>query len=191
MSGSSRSVIPGRLVHLAAGEHAPKFPGWFNVDGYPGPDVDLVLDLIKPGWAEELEYQIGRPEVVYVGHFLEHLTPDEADVFVKELREWMAPGGRAAFVGPDVAKARAMERAGLIPTSLRKACEAHGVIDPANPTDRRDVHAWNTTGPEIAQLLKWAGWEATECRIKPWPLTEVPCISDAAWQYLVIGSLKP
>lgn len=175
-----------RAVHLAAGEHADKFPGWFNVDGFPGRKIDLVIDLITPGWSEEIEYQWGRPDVAYVGHFLEHMTPGEATKFVRELHEWLAPDGRAVFVGPDVPKARLMARRGLIPQELLRACEAHGEIDPDNPTDRCAVHAWNTSGPAVVELLQDAGWGFTvEHGIKPWPLKEVPCISDAAWQYLV------
>jgi hypothetical protein len=177
-----------KSVHLAAGEHASKFPGWLNVDGFAGPHIDLVVDLITPGWSKTIEEQWGRPDLAYIGHFLEHMTPEEASEFVRELHGWLTPGGKAVFVGPDVPKARLLAQQRRIPQSLLEACEAHGEINPENPTDRCAVHAWNTSGSAVVDLLHEAGWDfAIEHGISPWPMRDVPCISDAVWQYLVIS----
>lgn len=177
-------------MHLAAGEHARQFPskqGWVNIDGFAGPNIDMVVDLLNPGWADQVHYRYGSPDVVYVGHFLEHMTPAEGRDFLVELKDLVNPAGYGVFVGPDVAKANKMVGMGQLPYSMLDQIGAHGEINLDDPTDRRDVHLWDTNGAAIVGLAIQAGWtDAEEIPIKPWPLrTEIPCIDSAQWQYLV------
>lgn len=174
-------------VHFAAGVHAPKFSprdGWWNVDFALGPGVQQRVDLLSDDWPENLT----DITVAYVGHFLEHLWPDEAVTFLERVRSRMAPGGLLVVVGPDTHKGQAMHDRGLIPASLLKQIKAHG--EP-NGNDRGGCHLWDCTDAVVVQQATFAGWQDAQSR----DITQmrrvtpgVPVISTAAWQLLVTAT---
>ena len=71
--------------------------GWTNLDADPVTPADVHADA--------LVYLRDCPDAtfaeVYAGHFLEHLTPDEARRFLAECYRVLAPGGRLGIVVPD------------------------------------------------------------------------------------------
>lgn len=171
-------------VHYAAGEHAHLFPGWHNLDHAAHPGITTVVDLLADGIPDEIQ----DVDVAYVGHFLEHLYPIEAQSFLLRVRERMAPGGHLVVVGPDVEKVTAMAAAGEVPEGLVAECRAYG--EP-NGTDRSQCHLWDCTGAAVVGLCESAGWmNVQEQPIQPWPLPDVPCIEDAPWQFLVTASVQ-
>lgn len=174
-------------IHFAAGVHATKFSprhGWWNVDFTLGPGVQQRVNLLADDWPENLQ----DIEVAYVGHFLEHLWPDEAVAFLEQVRKRMAPGGVLVVVGPDAIKGRAMYDRGQIPASLLAQIRAHG--DP-NGDDRAECHLWDCTEGVVVQQAMFAGWQDVRAR----DITQmrrvipgVPVISTAAWQLLVTAT---
>lgn len=84
-------------MKLEVGAGGSPRPGYKHLDVVPGRDIDFVC----PAWKTPLAD--GSVEEVYARHFLEHLSPAEAD---RTLREWLrllAPGGAAHVVVPDLA----------------------------------------------------------------------------------------
>lgn len=174
-------------VHFAAGVHAPKFSprqGWWNVDFEQGPGIQQRVNLLAEDWPDNL----ADITVAYVGHFLEHLWPDEAVTFLERVLKRMAPGGQLVVVGPDAHKGKAMHDRGQIPASLLAQIKAHG--DP-NGDDRGACHLWDCTEDVVVQQAMFAGWQDVRAqditrmrRVTP----GVPVISTAAWQLLVTAT---
>jgi predicted SAM-dependent methyltransferase len=82
-------------VHLGCGSKI--LTGWLNVDGLPGPGVDLVLDI---------ERELGRLpddiEMIYSSHVIEHIHPDKLADVMATLYARMASGGQILIVTTDI-----------------------------------------------------------------------------------------
>jgi predicted SAM-dependent methyltransferase len=80
-------------LHLGAGRI--RIPGWVNVDVEPGSDV--VADLSRPfPWGD------GAATVVFCEHFLEHLSLEEGQRFLRECWRVLAPRGVLRISTPDL-----------------------------------------------------------------------------------------
>jgi hypothetical protein len=165
-------------VHFASGPH--RFPApWINVDF--SAEADVKADLLEP-----LPDAISGIEVAYVGHFLEHLTPDEGVEFLARIRERMVPRGRIVVVGPDVAKSKVFFDAGLISRDLFACIKTHGKPLGSDGHDRQDCHLWDCTGIAVVTQLSEAGWRLPhEFPIASLPLRhpDVPMINASGWQF--------
>lgn len=60
-----------------------------------GPEVDVVMDLKRPGFAA------GSVEKLYVFHVLDHLFPNEVSAAMRAWKDLLAPGGRLFLVVDD------------------------------------------------------------------------------------------
>lgn len=162
-------------VHFASGTHPFQKP-WHNVDWSVAADQKVnLLDEFPPN-LEDIE-------LAYVGHFMEHITPDEGTLFLRRVRERMQHGGRIVVVGPDVDKGREMHARGRIPDHLMAAIGAHGEYDPVN---RGGVHMWDCSGAAVVGQLADSGWsEPGEFPIGQLPrrYPAVPVIDLGAWQF--------
>lgn len=70
-------------------------PYWTNLDANPAVPADLHVSVPPlPFGAESLDE-------VYAGHFVEHLTPEEARWFLAECRRALVVGGRLGIMVPD------------------------------------------------------------------------------------------
>ena len=58
-------------------------------------NVDIVA-AVPP-----LPFETASLDDIYAGHFVEHLTPEEASVFLTECHRCLVPGGRLGIVVPD------------------------------------------------------------------------------------------
>ncbi len=71
--------------------------GWTNLDADPATPADVHADA--------LDYLVGCADAtfaeVYAGHFLEHLTPEDARRFLSECYRVLKPGGQLGIVVPD------------------------------------------------------------------------------------------
>lgn len=71
--------------------------GFVNLDANPATPADVHADAMV--------YLRDCPDAtfagVYAGHFLEHLTPDDAQRFLAECYRVLAPGGQLGIVVPD------------------------------------------------------------------------------------------
>lgn len=167
-------------VHFASGTHKFQKP-WHNVDWSVAADQKVNLLDEFPGNLNHIEW-------AYVGHFLEHITPDEGVLFLRRVRERMQHRGRIVVVGPDINKGRAMHERGRLPDHLMAAIGAHGKCDENDPANRGGVHMWNCSGEAVVQQLIDAEWsEPHEFSISQLPqqFPEVPIIDLSAWQFAV------
>jgi len=77
----------------------PREDGWINVDISTSPHIraDIVADC------RDLTTTFGYDEAdeIYAGHFVEHLTPTEAEEWVAMCYKVLKPGGILGFVTPD------------------------------------------------------------------------------------------
>jgi len=80
-------------VNVGCGDYP--FPNWVNVDADESKPAD-VHQRVPP-----MPFEDGDVSEVYAGHFLEHLTPDDARIFLAECLRVLRPGGRLGLVVPD------------------------------------------------------------------------------------------
>jgi len=161
-------------VHFASGEHLFPAP-WVNVDLYT--PSDLAIDL-----NEEFPDSLHDIERAYVGHYLEHITPKQGKVFLRRVRERMAPGGTIHVVGPDVVKGEEFYRRGLISAYLREhigRCIIEG-------DKGGESHYWDCHADAIKTMLTKTGWQDVEELPIMW-LTEAPMINSSGWQCYIRG----
>jgi len=86
-------AVPGGRLHVGCGR--TPLAGWINVDRQRFPGVDLRLDIRDGLPFRDLGF-------VFAEHFLEHLTIEEALLFLGDAREALAPGGRIRLSTPNL-----------------------------------------------------------------------------------------
>lgn len=69
--------------------------GWVNIDML----ADSAADVIADG--TNMPFSDASVEEIYAGHFVEHLTPEQAVQFLAECRRCLTPGGKLGIVVPD------------------------------------------------------------------------------------------
>ena len=84
-------------INLCAGQ--THFDGYVNVDAFPGPGVDVVMD------ARDLRYDDNSVDEVVMFHAIEHFTLDDACALIRRIFGWLKPGGHLLIEAPDVVKA--------------------------------------------------------------------------------------
>jgi predicted SAM-dependent methyltransferase len=135
--------------------------GWTNIDARASVHPD-VLAKVPP-----LPFPDASVEEIYCGHFVEHLTPKDADRFLAECYRVLAPGGRLGVVVPDT---RAICRAYV---------EGHGSVEYPEGTVRpmadldevcamflyssvqASPHRWSYDADTLRRLLLRAGFYPT------------------------------
>lgn len=100
MQGGTMTRARGRAAidpatRLNVGCGAWPLRGWTNLDADPRAHAD-VYATVPP-----LPYEDGALDEIFAGHFLEHLTVDEARAFLAECRRVLRPGGTLGVVVPD------------------------------------------------------------------------------------------
>lgn len=80
----ARSEGDSAKLHIGCGREA--IPGWINIDQFPLPGVDRVLDV-----GEGLPFENVR--AIYAEHFLEHLPLQQGLAFLRGCRRALAPSG--------------------------------------------------------------------------------------------------
>lgn len=84
----------GLAINLGCG-YKP-MPGWINVDGARGPQVDVVWDLRNP-----LPFADNSCAMIFCEHVIEHLSRTDAENLVRECWRVLEEGGVARFSTPD------------------------------------------------------------------------------------------
>lgn len=153
--------------------------GWVNVDWQSPHRVDERVDLTGPlptNWRGEVTN-------IYVGHLLEHVSKDDCLKLAQRLLECAHPNGcLLVAVGPDVPVAEEMVRNGTFDWNW-------GTLDEIKFGAGRwagDVHLWETSGEDVAQLLRDAGWPLVwnlglDVLEGGWPIAD----PGPRWQYAV------
>lgn len=94
---------PPKRLDLGCGPN--KKEGFYGIDQYSFPTVDLVFDLGDR--AKPWPFADGQIEEVHCSHFLEHLTSDSRIHFMNELHRVLMPGGKALIIVPYWGSSRA------------------------------------------------------------------------------------
>jgi len=90
---ASSKVETVELLHICCGKSP--IAGWVNVDQFPLPGVDRVLDV-----GEGLPFE--NVAFLYAEHFLEHLGLQEGLAFLRACRRVLAPSGVLRLSTPNL-----------------------------------------------------------------------------------------
>lgn len=82
-----------RRLNVGSGEAPMTF--WTNLDQDPQWPAEIHARVPPLPFADE------SLDEIYAGHFIEHLTHDEAHEFVRECYRCLTPGGRLGLLAPD------------------------------------------------------------------------------------------
>ena len=83
-------------LNIGSGDLPMRMAGWVNVDEQAYAGVDLVLRVPPLPW------ETATVSEIYAGHFLEHLTRNDAADFLDECWRVLQPGGRLGILVPDM-----------------------------------------------------------------------------------------
>lgn len=75
---------------------------WINIDNSTSPHIKA--DLVMDGRELDKHFNANSVDEIYAAHFLEHLTPEEGNNFIKMCVKLLKPGGRLTIVTPDMRK---------------------------------------------------------------------------------------
>lgn len=153
----------GASLHLGCGEHP--IPGWINVDGRPGPGVDLVLDI-----QHELDtLPSGMLQWVYTSHVVEHIAPDLLPGVLAHLCRALRPGG--------VLTVATISLEGIFHNAFEKGYDAKAwnsyLYGNSNSTDNPYMaHRQCFTYQTLSEMLTTAGFAT----VRPWAIGQYPAI---------------
>lgn len=176
-------------LNVGCGPHYAE--GWWNTDLVQVPgiiDPDQVVTAADP-----LPFPDATVERAYLGHVLEHVPWADVPAFLGRLRQVLAPGGVACFVGPDTFEVLDLWKAGTEPWE-----KVAGIIEGTGSYMRdhysplhwdADRHHWNCHQDRVAEAVTDLGWsveiiarlpdrrlDEDELRGRGWPLVDgSPC----------------
>jgi len=84
-----------KLLNIGCGNHF--HPAWINIDL-----VAQSPDVIESDLTRGLPLEDESMDAVYHSHVLEHLSPNDAEVFLRECQRVLKPGGVLRVVVPDL-----------------------------------------------------------------------------------------
>lgn len=161
---------PPLKLNLGCGEHYA--PGWVNIDAFGGVRADVFANL------DALPYPDSSAELVYAGHVLEHIHPDDLPAVLREVRRVLAPGGQFCAVGPDCDRIDPVRE----PDLYRMAGEGHDGIG-LNP---HAPHLWSCTEALLLTYVRRVFPTATAVLVaavpEPWPVVA----RGEAWQCAIL-----
>jgi len=155
------SINPARRLNVGCGEWPLLY--YTNLDADPKANADLYVKV------PPLPFDDGGLDDIYAGHFLEHLTPEDADEFLRECFRCLVPGGRLGIVVPDTRIV--MERwLGGDPGSIEYPA---GTFRPRADLDticelflystvQESPHRWSYDSTTLARRITRAGFTLTQ-----------------------------
>ncbi len=145
----------GLLLNLGCG-YKP-LPGWVNVDGARGSQVDVVWDLRNP-----LPFPSNSCASVFCEHVIEHLSRAAAESFLRECLRVLEPGGVARFSTPDAElylRSYVTDRKFLYHPNFPEKIETP--LDRINSVMRESgQHLWLYDGETLELLLRRVGFSS-------------------------------
>lgn len=156
-------------LNLGCGEHYAD--GWVNTDLHKdGPKPDVVCSLL------DLPFKDAVADMVYCGHVLEHIAPEDMVRALREIHRVLAPDGRLTVVGPDINLTRKHEPV---------------LIDGVVNGGRRwpgDEHRWTASGGVTLAYVTGAGFAAWLMPVAEisdrWPVVD----RRARWQFAITAT---
>ena len=110
------------LLNLGCGYPRPGLP-WLNIDqlhsSLPNPKSQERINLAKERNYIDCDLSKGIPfnddevDGIFASHFIEHLTPQESILFLKECHRVLKPGGVLRVSVPDAARMREYDLEGI------------------------------------------------------------------------------
>jgi SAM-dependent methyltransferase len=142
----------GLKLHVGCGSDLK--PGYVNIDEF-NPKADVKMPLQK------LDYPDGSLDAVEGYMVIEHLDPQDAVAFVRNVHRMLAPGGRLILECPDLEKVSRLALVFADDTEyMRKgAFGLRGFF--GEPTDHMvtgDYHKWGYTPASALRLLREGGF---------------------------------
>jgi len=145
--------------------------GWTNVDSDPGtwPDVQSnAFDFIERRGGEITE--------LYMGHFLEHIMPDDARTLLALIARRLPPDAEVSAVVPDMQAIFGAYLAGEIGNNELNAAYVYSYVQASK-------HLWCYDASSLRDLFEKAGFEEVR-RIDPltWPPVYWKTGQESRWQ---------
>ena len=177
--------LSGRRLNIGSGQHPLRY--WTNLDESQDALADVRYHVPPLRYADE------SLDEIYAGHFLEHLTPAEADEFVRECFRCLTHGGKLGIVVPDTRE--------VVQRYLRGDIDEiefpRGVWRPINnlntlcdlffySTVQESPHRWSYDTDTLGTLLVRHGFEL----VKPINRFSDPRIPVGAWYQCGLDAVK-
>lgn len=168
MTKKTKPALPN--INVGCGE----FPavGYVNVDitDVGGPKPDIIASVL------DLPFTTGSVQKIYAGHVLEHVSLDDMETALDELKRVLVKTGTLVIVGPDLDRAR-KDFPEVLPDILHGAHRWEG-----------DEHTWESTEASTNALLEDNGWNTRIVPIESSELDEWPVVSRIGWQFAIIAT---
>ena len=160
------------LLNIGSGDFPAK--GWVNVDAYAGVNPDVLAGL------DSMPFETDSADMVYAGHVLEHIAPEDLPAILSEVRRVLKPGGRFAAVGPDVDRIDPIAQ----PDLFRMASKGHDGLG-VNP---HAPHLWDCTEARLLSAVRDVFPKARAVLVADLP-EDWPVVSRVDWQCAVESDL--
>lgn len=167
-----RQATAHRRWNIGCGAHPLLY--WTNVDS----DATVLADVhvcVPP-----LPLADASLDEIYAGHFLEHLTPEEAEHFLAECRRVLVPGGRLGIVVPDTREIMSRYLAGTADVVEYPQGTFHEVADLDSvcrlfvySTVQETPHRWSYDAETLRRALERAGFHV-HAAIDRWHDPRIP-----------------
>lgn len=162
---------PARKLHLGCGRKY--IPGFFHVDAYGHPNVDVQGPVEKLDFAPDCSI-----DLIYAAHVLEHFGRHEVDGVLKEWNRVLKPGGVLRLSVPDYVACAKL----LIDGRLGRGIDEILGLMVGGQRDAHDYHKMIFDEPSLIARLKAAGFSST--RHWDWRTTEHAGVDDYSQAYL-------
>src|SRR3954465_1592283 len=116
-----------RLMRVNLGCGQAYLAGWVNVDAYPEVKADIYSDAVD--FVRDHGHEVDE---IYMGHFLEHLMPQDARAVLSLMVDRLPPGATVSAVTPDMREIfRAYDR-GEISNDMLNASFVYSYVQPSH-----------------------------------------------------------
>ncbi|HSX32082.1 MAG TPA: methyltransferase domain-containing protein [Candidatus Saccharimonadales bacterium] len=135
--------------------------GWINIDNNSDNNIkklDLNWDLRNP-----LPYDEGSVDFIFNEHLIEHLTPEEGQVVIKDLMRVLKPGGVLRMATPNLAEV--VEQYGSLPIDKDPTIKRFKLTYIKTRAERINIafrewgHKWLYDTEELQRRIEEAGYK--------------------------------
>jgi predicted SAM-dependent methyltransferase len=179
-------VMASRRVNCGSGDYP--LPGFCNLDADPSKPADIHA-TVPP-----LPFDDACLDEIYAGHFLEHLTYDDGQAFLKECYRCLVPGGKLGLVVPDMREVLKRWLAGSIDAMEYPWGVFHRVSDLdavcrvfLYGSVQESQHRWSYERDTLARAMVGAGFR----QLKEIDRYTDPRLAAGAWYQCGVEGRKP
>ena len=175
-----------KRLNVGAGDYPMAY--WINLDADPDLPADIHTSVPPIPFAD------GELDEIYAGHFLEHLTHQDAQWFLAECYRCLRPGGKLGLVVPDTREI--MRR--YLEGSIDAVEYPHKVWWPVASLDavcamflyssvQDSPHRWAYDERTLRRIMEAAGFE----KLQPIDRYRDPRIAQGAWYQMGYDAVRP